>query len=103
MRSNCTKSRHGTALLVFLPFLLAIPGAANADPGKTQQPTVGSESPATGTTGTEQRTWHWESNPEAYGPDGLSDYDEQFAVDEQQTINRDVASKSGPLQAADSQ
>ena len=103
MRSNCTKSRHGTALLVFLPFLLAISGAANADPGKTQQATVGSESFATSTTGAEQRTWHWESNPEAYRPDGLSDYDEEFAEDAQRTINRDVTNTAGPLHAAKSQ
>jgi hypothetical protein len=103
MTSNCTKLQFGTALLVTLPFLLAFSGAANADPGKTQQPTVGTASFATGNTGAEQRNWHWKSNPEAYRPDGLCDYCGDFPVDTQQTINRDVARNAGPVDAAMSQ
>jgi hypothetical protein len=103
MRSNCTKPLRGTALLAFLPFLLAVSGAANADPLRVRQAAIGAESPATDTTGVVQRTWHWESDPGAYRPDGLSDYSEDFAADQQTTVNQDAASKANPLQTAKSQ
>ena len=103
MRSNCTKPQCGTALLALLPFLLAVSGAANAEPSGVRQAAIGAETLTTGTTDTDQRTWHWDANPEAYRPDGLSDYSENFAANQQQTADRDADGKAGPLHAAKSQ
>jgi hypothetical protein len=79
MSSNSKQSWHETALLVILPVLFAISGSANADPDKTQQAAISAASLTVSNTGTDQRTWHWKSDPEAYQPDGLSDYSEDFA------------------------
>ena len=102
MKSNSMQSRHGTTFLLVLPVLFAIAGSANADPGKTQQSGINTASFATNMAGTE-RTWHWKSNPEAYQPDGLSDYSENFAMVGRQSNSQNAESVAVPRREARNQ
>lgn len=94
MKSNSPQSRRGTKFLLVLPVLFAISGTANADPGMTQDAGISAANFATNKTSTERRPWHWKSDPEAYQPDGLSDYSEDFTVVGRQRSFRSVDSEA---------
>lgn len=100
MKPNSSKSMHCTALVMVLPFLVSIPGAAIADPGGNQNQSTNTSSLVTGTTIADSQIWHWHSDPEAYQPDGLSDYSEDFNTARQQTADRSVARRTDPHRAA---
>ena len=93
MKPNETKWPWRRAILLIMPFLFVMSGHTNADPLGTEQATAGG--PAT-----EAKKWHWQAQPEAYAPDGLSDYSGDFTASGTQIASPDTQPAPVPRRAA---
>ena len=74
--------QQAAASLLILMFLIAISGNAGADPATSVSTSAEMPSPVTGNASgvAEKHKRDWHANPQAYLPDGLSDYSEDFAA-----------------------
>lgn len=90
------KLQQAATSLLILPFLVTISGNASADPATSGGTNIEMSGPVTGKDNNvaETRNWDWHENPQAYLPDGLSDYAGDFAAAEPNLSRSDAVEKA---------
>ena len=85
MKQEIRNRLHAITLTIALPIVFAIGGHASADEFSTK---------ADGNV-VEKGKWDWQINPQAYQPDGLTDYNENSTAASQLHATSDKADEKG--------